>query len=215
MKYPTWYILHFFYNLKNKNNKIIMQKTIKRKAFTLVELIVVIIILAILWTIAFISLQWYSTSARDSTRISDMSIMKSSLELYQLDAGKYPLPTNWIQITFSWWLVWTQGTFWDSVFQNVTKVNKIPLDPSTDSEYTYSTTSSRKEFEISGILEWWWLTFDSELNQANAWTIDASAIVEWTYNWLMTKTTSWTTCNILSIPTIIANDTDTQILALI
>lgn len=34
------------------------------KAFTLVELIVVITILAILWTIAFISLQWYTRDAR-------------------------------------------------------------------------------------------------------------------------------------------------------
>jgi len=31
------------------------------KAFTLVELIVLITILGILWTIAFISLQWYSS----------------------------------------------------------------------------------------------------------------------------------------------------------
>ena len=54
------------------------QKSIKntesgpKRAFTLVELIVVITILAILWTIAFISLQWYSKDARDSTRITDI-----------------------------------------------------------------------------------------------------------------------------------------------
>jgi len=40
----------------------------KKKAFTLVELIVVITILTILGTIAFISLQGYSRDARDSTR---------------------------------------------------------------------------------------------------------------------------------------------------
>ncbi|MDD2907427.1 MAG: InlB B-repeat-containing protein, partial [Candidatus Gracilibacteria bacterium] len=48
-----------------------------KKAFTLVELIVVITILAILGTIAFINLQGYSISARDSKRISDINnIMK-------------------------------------------------------------------------------------------------------------------------------------------
>ncbi|MDP2090240.1 MAG: type II secretion system protein, partial [Candidatus Gracilibacteria bacterium] len=41
-----------------------------KKAFTLVELIVTIIILAILGTIVFISLQGYSQTARDSVRIS-------------------------------------------------------------------------------------------------------------------------------------------------
>ena len=51
----------------------------QKYAFTLVELIVVITILAILWTIAFISLQWYSKDARDSIRISDVSNMKTSL----------------------------------------------------------------------------------------------------------------------------------------
>ncbi|MDD2908085.1 MAG: prepilin-type N-terminal cleavage/methylation domain-containing protein [Candidatus Gracilibacteria bacterium] len=52
-----------------------MQKN--NKAFTLVELIVVITILAILGTIAFINLQGYSVSARDGKRISDINnIMK-------------------------------------------------------------------------------------------------------------------------------------------
>jgi len=44
-----------------------------KKAFTLVELIVVITILAILGTIAFISLQGYSTDARNSKRTQDLN----------------------------------------------------------------------------------------------------------------------------------------------
>ena len=43
----------------------------KKQAFTMVELIVVITILAILWTIAFINFQWYSWLARDSKRLND------------------------------------------------------------------------------------------------------------------------------------------------
>jgi len=62
------------------------KQKINKQAFTLVELIVVITILAILWTIAFISLAWYSQDARDSTRISDLSTMKTSLELFHLNA---------------------------------------------------------------------------------------------------------------------------------
>ena len=51
-------------------------KSQNKQAFTLVELIVVITIIAILWTIAFISLQWYSKSSRDSKRISDIQNIK-------------------------------------------------------------------------------------------------------------------------------------------
>ncbi|MDP2091273.1 MAG: prepilin-type N-terminal cleavage/methylation domain-containing protein, partial [Candidatus Gracilibacteria bacterium] len=69
--------------------------------FTLVELIVVITILAILGTIAFVSLQGYSSNARDSVRTSDLSRMKSTLELYNLDAGNYPQPSEVTVITYS------------------------------------------------------------------------------------------------------------------
>ena len=56
----------------------------KKKAFTLVELIVVITILAILWTIAFISLSWYSKEARDSKRITDTSSLLSKINIEEV-----------------------------------------------------------------------------------------------------------------------------------
>ncbi|PID86394.1 hypothetical protein CSB08_00210 [Candidatus Gracilibacteria bacterium] len=54
-----------------------------KKAFTLVELIVVITILAILGTIAFISLQGYSSDARNSKRSTDLGsiISKMTIEI--------------------------------------------------------------------------------------------------------------------------------------
>jgi len=52
-----------------------------KKAFTLVELIVVITILAILGTIAFISLQGYSADARNSKRTEDLNNMAGSINI--------------------------------------------------------------------------------------------------------------------------------------
>ena len=54
---------------------------VNKKAFTLVELIVVITILSILGIIAFISLQWYTKIARDTSRISDISKIKTIEDL--------------------------------------------------------------------------------------------------------------------------------------
>jgi len=131
-----------------------MLKQKQKLGFTLVELIVVITILAILWTIAFISLQWYSTSARDSARISDISRIKTSLELFKIEWAKYPEPTNPVSIMYNSQEAWTQWDFWQTTFSNVDKLDRIPVDPTTNEPYIYSVTNTRKEFELLWMLEW-------------------------------------------------------------
>lgn len=61
-----------------------VQKIKNYNGFTLVELIVVIVILAILATIAFLSFSSQSGSARDSTRLADISSIKKSVEMYNV-----------------------------------------------------------------------------------------------------------------------------------
>ena len=151
-------IYNFFFIMKN-NKSLSWFFTLKSKGkspqsgFTLVELIVVITILAILWTIAFVSLQWYSKSARDSARVSDMSRIKTSLELFKIDWAKYPEPTESVSITYNSTEAWTQWTFWQTTFNNVEKLDKIPRDPTTEELYIYSVTNTRKEFLLYWELE--------------------------------------------------------------
>ena len=178
----------------------------RKNAFTLVELIVVIVILAILGTIAFISLQWYSKDARDSTRVSDISTIKTSLELFHLDAGKYPLATDTFTVTYSWSQVWNQGTFGDSTFSNVKKLDKVPTDPLTDKKYTYSITSTRQEYQIAGIMEGEWIAL---VNNTFAWDVETTALVSGNYNWVVLKTLSGSNCEVLSLPSIISNQGNT------
>lgn len=188
-------------NRKWKSNK---------TAFTLVELIVTIIILAILWTIAFISLIWYSKNSRDSVRVSDLSRMKTSLEIFNVDAWKFPEPSGFTSITYSGAVLWKQWIFWESVVANLNKLDKIPSDPLTNSIYSYSVTSSKNEYQL------WWIFESDELlslnsdNQIYAWTSLAKALVVWNYNWKVIKALNWTTCNILSVPSILVNDTSTS-----
>ena len=180
-----------------------MQNIKQKTGFTLVELIVVITILAILWTIAFIALQWYSKASRDSKRIADMSRIKTTLELFQIEAGKYPEPTDVTDMTYSGTIAaWHQGSFWESTFRNVEALDKIPQDPVTESEYTYSVTNNRKEFQIGGILE----TDDfalGNINTTNAWETLAKAKISWSYNGSVLKVIKGNKLYLLSVPSII------------
>jgi prepilin-type N-terminal cleavage/methylation domain-containing protein len=62
-------------------------RSTKNQAFTLVELIVVITILAILGTIAFISLQGYSQDAKNSKVTSDVSSLAQKVNIKTTEAN--------------------------------------------------------------------------------------------------------------------------------
>jgi len=188
---------------------------IMKKAFTLVELIVVITILAILWTIAFISLQWYSRDARDSTRTADISNIKTSLELFSLQTWKYPTPDNFSTITYSWTAedVWYQWTLWQQVTTNLKQLDEIPLDPLMNTEYIYSVTNSYKEYEVLSLYEWS-VAYNQSPHSISpkgrevaaifpqtyaAWTLNLTPKVAWTYNGVFVKTKSY----IIPTPSII------------
>ena len=184
-----------------------MEKIIPKQWFTLMELIVTITIVAILWTIAVIALSWYSKQARDASRISDMSRMKTGLELFSVEAWKYPEVSEGVQVNYSTTnsQAWSQWSFWEQTFRNVEKLDKIPLDPLTESKYIYSVTNTRKEYQL-----WWLLESDDlVLNSINK---AAAAEIEWetnlrvigNYNWKTLNVQNWTDTTILAVPSIIA-----------
>ncbi len=184
----------------------------KLKAFTLIELVIVIVILSILWLIAFTSLDWYSKSARDSTRITDLSSMRTSLEIFNVNSWKYPLPTGYSEITYSWAIVWKQWTYWESVKANTDILDKIPIDPISESKYTYSLTEKWNEFQLAWIMEWNDIVFKNSLplqkllNTTYAWDVEALAYVTWNFNEILLKQNTFWTCEVLSVPSIITND---------
>ncbi|EKE28015.1 MAG: hypothetical protein ACD_3C00111G0032 [uncultured bacterium (gcode 4)] len=113
------------------------------RAFTLVELIVVIVILAILWTIAFLSFNSQSSSARDSSRLADVSNIRKGIETQVAMGGNIPIPMN--PVIYTWWTAWTWVT-WVTITQwilnntNLSSISAWVKDPSW-SEYKYSTFS--------------------------------------------------------------------------
>ncbi len=180
------------------------------KAFTITELIVVIIILAILWTISFISIQSYSRNARDSIRKTDVSNVVKSLEIFNAKSGFYPAPTDWTQITFSGAEVWTQGIIWKSVIDSVDSLTQEIYDPVTQTPYTYSRLNNKKRFQIATAIEWnvafnhnWGVLIQESF--ASSGTV-VNAYVKWNYNWVAAKVSTWEVAYVLAIPSIISSD---------
>ncbi|MDD3645804.1 MAG: leucine-rich repeat protein [Candidatus Gracilibacteria bacterium] len=161
----------------------------QKNAFTLVELIVVITILAILSTIAFISLSGYSQSARNSARTTDVKTIEKALQLYGTRNSIYPQPENAQTITYSGEVVYYQGTFGDSPYKEVGNLSNIPLDPLTKEEYIYSTTANYTQYEILAIYEGE-IVNKSILNQAQAAEVYKPKITG-TYNKIYVKTNSY------------------------
>ncbi len=70
----------------------------KRTAFTLVEILIVVIILGILAAIVIPQFSEASDDARLSSMVSDLQTVRSQLELYRVEHSTYPIgpEANWI-----------------------------------------------------------------------------------------------------------------------
>ena len=61
--------------------------------FTIVELLIVIVVIAILAAISIVAYNGIQARARDNIRYQDVKSITKALELYKIDNGNYP-PTN-------------------------------------------------------------------------------------------------------------------------
>ena len=61
-----------------------------QRGFTLLELLVVVAIMGLISSIAFVSMQHARAEARDAKRVADISAIRNALELYYHDYGVYP-----------------------------------------------------------------------------------------------------------------------------
>ena len=153
-----------------------------RQAFTLVELIVVITILAILSTIWFVSYSGYLAGSRDSNRISQLKAISEWLQLYSTnhslptpDAKSTNIMDNWTQIATQWYA-------WKNVLETITYSTEW-VDPKDNIYYSYYLTKNKKYYQLMG-----WLEEEDNLQNQATW-IDYSIrypIVFWNKLWILT-----------------------------
>lgn len=126
-------------------------RKINSKWFTLVELVIVMIILVILSWLWFSSYVWYVADARDSQRKSDLLQVNSALQLYKQKRWYYWFPWDYFNITYSGAVVAMQWKLNTNI--HIDSMDKLPVDPKTDTYYVYSISSNKQEFLLAWSLE--------------------------------------------------------------
>jgi prepilin-type N-terminal cleavage/methylation domain-containing protein len=123
-----------------------------KKALTLVELIVVLIVLAILSTILFFSIQSRFRDARDSVRIVDISNIDKQLQIALSQKWRLPKPDEFIEITASGILISYQWIAWRNTLDS-TLFSNWAKDPLNDSYYIYTTNKNLTKYKVLWFLE--------------------------------------------------------------
>ena len=108
----------------------------KQLGFTIVELLIVIVVIAILAAISIAVYNGIQQRARDTQRVSDVNSIMKSLEAYKIvNDGVYPIATS-TSGTGSYELsTETSGTFME--YLTPTYFSKAPVDPTNDATRYY------------------------------------------------------------------------------
>lgn len=116
----------------------------KKTGFTLVEILVAIAIVAVLATLAIVSLQNARSNARDSKRLADIRQIKTALELFFNDHNRYPSQEEWD----NWEIKSSSGSY----FMLSKPKAPSPASRNCDSEnneYIYKPSSDGRSYVIS------------------------------------------------------------------
>ena len=126
------------YELKNKRDGFIPEfargrnPQAERRGFTLIELLVVITIIGLLSSVGLASFTRAQERARDAKRISDLTSLRNSLEIYYADFNAYvDTGGSWQDIDSSL----------DVLVPTYTKV--LPSDPKKDQIYRYRSVTDQ------------------------------------------------------------------------
>lgn len=177
------------------------------KWFTLVELMVVVTILSVLLTIAFLSVKNYSADSRNSVRVTDIWIINQSLWIYKVGSWKYPMPTSYTWITYEWWNLWFQWYFWENTNKNIDKISKLPVDPLFWNEYNYSVLSNQIKYQIWSIIEWSILSNNSFITEVYAlWSDEVKPYITGDYKSKSVTSKNLWKCYTITAPSLFINN---------
>lgn len=115
------------------------------RGFTIVELLIVIVIIGILAAITTVAYDGIQSRARNTRRVSDVSLITKALELYYIDNGQYPSSVNpggpGSCATYNQDDARSGCTNWDVLIEKLKPyVSTLPIDPINTLGSTTSTS---------------------------------------------------------------------------
>lgn len=120
-----------------------------KKAYTLIEMLMVVAIIGVLASSILIGLGSARSKARDARRITDLKSTQTALELYYSKYGVYPSKTPGNDEIWSW----------EELSEILTsdetdiKISKIPKDPTNNDEYKYIYATDGQSYILGAKLE--------------------------------------------------------------
>lgn len=120
-----------------------------KKAYTLIEMLMVVAIIGILASSILIGLGSTRSKARDTRRITDLKSTQTALELYYSKYGVYPSMTPGSNETWEW------SELTDVLTSDETglKLSKIPKDPLNNNEHKYMYATDGQSYVLGVKME--------------------------------------------------------------
>lgn len=124
------------------------------QAFTLVELIVVITILAVLGTLWMLSFWSYISNSRDASRISNLRTLEKQLNLQFATTNLYVKPDTSVEVRADTSVIRYQWELWTNALEQLWMSDIDSWkDPLNSSFYTYTVSSNYKQYQLAAFLE--------------------------------------------------------------
>lgn len=122
-----------------------------KKAFTLVELIVVMSVLVILSSMWYMSYIWYLTDTKDANKVTQVHTIWDWIDL-ALSKWISIVPEDSIQINVLWEKYSVQWQAWKEVIWKIKYLSNW-LDPTTNKPFVFSIWANGRQYDIFTILE--------------------------------------------------------------
>lgn len=125
----------------------------KQSWFTLIELVVAMAMIAIIFTVSYLTFDSWLTSTKDAYRTEDMLTLKAALSNTKNQNWGYPYPDSYFTIINSW--TTNEEVYQWFITRNVlfSDLQNVPVDPKTGNNYILSTTKTKQQYQIAMTLE--------------------------------------------------------------